>query len=1082
MMIDLITTDPNYQRLVLSYRSAPRGACAAEGLWGSSAPIVAGLLARELQQSLLYVTAHLDQADESRDDLEMIGLPVELLPAYDSLPGEGSSSSEVTGERLRLCQLLHSVTNSPPDSTSVQLMVAPIQALMQPVPSLATLQALSLDLAVGQDYPLEQLMHWLVEHGFSRLEWVEAPGDFAVRGGIVDIFSVDHAAPLRIELFDERVESLRRFDLSSQRSIEVLKTARVTGVAGVPQWRSGQIDSVINYLPEGALICWHEPAEIQELGQTFWRRLDNPRGMFPVENVLLQGENRRQLWQARFGGVALPEENHVRFEVASVQRLEADAVQVVTEVLKLLDQKSITVYCDNTAEAQRFTEVVQDAAPRLPERLQVVVGTLHHGFEWVSAQHIFVGHHELFHRYQQRRKIRKSYAGRPLDSWLDLQVGDFVVHTLHGIARFKGLAPMRKGQSEKYEEYLTLEFSGGATILVPASQIDLVQKYIGVGNVQPALSVLGGSRWKKTKEKVAEAINEFAGELLRLQAMRAALPGTAYPPDTAWQREFEAEFPYTETEDQLKVLEEIKSDLSRRRPMDRLLCGDVGYGKTELAIRAAFKVVEYGRQVAVLVPTTILAEQHYQTFRERLADYPFSIACLSRFRSGREQEQIIAAARLGRVDIIIGTHRLLSSDVGFADLGLLVIDEEQRFGVEHKERLKRFRESIDVLTLTATPIPRTLHMSMVGIRDISALATPPLDRRSIVTQVRPFEADLIRAAVVRELNRDGQVFFVHNRVQTIERMVERLRQIVPEARIIFGHGQMAPEELEEVMLKFVRREADILLCTTIIESGIDIPTANTIFIDQADRFGLADLHQLRGRVGRYRHRAYCYLLLPADRTLTPNASKRLKAIEEYSELGAGFRIALRDLEIRGAGNILGPQQSGHIAAVGYDLYCQLLERTIKQMKGEAEQVQKPVHLELDVAAHIPKAYIRTESARMEIYRRLASCRRLEELTALAGDMTDAFGPYPPVVQTLLDLAELRILAGQWTIRSIIRKLPDIVFEIEELARVEPAFHARRHLPGTVRMPDPHTIHWRLPPAYLETATLLAVLRKLLSTS
>lgn len=641
---------------------------------------------------------------------------------------------------------------------------------------------------------------------------------------------------------------------------------------------------------------------------------------------------------------------------------------------------------------------------------------------------------------------------------------------------------MRKGQSEKYEEYLTLEFSGGATILVPASQIDLVQKYIGVGNVQPALSVLGGSRWKKTKEKVAEAINEFAGELLRLQAMRAALPGTAYPPDTAWQREFEAEFPYTETEDQLKVLEEIKSDLSRRRPMDRLLCGDVGYGKTELAIRAAFKVVEYGRQVAVLVPTTILAEQHYQTFRERLADYPFSIACLSRFRSGREQEQIIAAARLGRVDIIIGTHRLLSSDVGFADLGLLVIDEEQRFGVEHKERLKRFRESIDVLTLTATPIPRTLHMSMVGIRDISALATPPLDRRSIVTQVRPFEADLIRAAVVRELNRDGQVFFVHNRVQTIERMVERLRQIVPEARIIFGHGQMAPEELEEVMLKFVRREADILLCTTIIESGIDIPTANTIFIDQADRFGLADLHQLRGRVGRYRHRAYCYLLLPADRTLTPNASKRLKAIEEYSELGAGFRIALRDLEIRGAGNILGPQQSGHIAAVGYDLYCQLLERTIKQMKGEAEQVQKPVHLELDVAAHIPKAYIRTESARMEIYRRLASCRRLEELTALAGDMTDAFGPYPPVVQTLLDLAELRILAGQWTIRSIIRKLPDIVFEIEELARVEPAFHARRHLPGTVRMPDPHTIHWRLPPAYLETATLLAVLRKLLSTS
>jgi len=566
---------------------------------------------------------------------------------------------------------------------------------------------------------------------------------------------------------------------------------------------------------------------------------------------------------------------------------------------------------------------------------------------------------------------------------------------------------------------------------------------------------------------------------LRVQALRESQEGTAFPADTEWQREFEGSFIYTETEDQIVAAREIKTDMSRPRPMDRLLCGDVGYGKTELAMRAAFKCVEYGKQVAVLVPTTVLAEQHYQTFRERMADYPFIVECLSRFRSPAEQKDILQRTRKGQVDILIGTHRLLSRDVAFGDLGLVIIDEEQRFGVEHKERLKQMRATVDVLTMTATPIPRTLHMSMLGLRDISSLATPPMDRRSIVTQVRMWDRQLIREAILRELNRDGQVYFVHNLVYDIQSVAGRVRQIVPEARVVVGHGQMHEHDLEEVMTRFVRHQADVLVCTTIIESGIDIPNVNTIFIDIADRFGLADLHQLRGRVGRYKHRAYCYLLLDPRRTITPSAAKRLKAIEEYSELGAGFRIAMRDLEIRGAGNLLGPEQSGHIAAVGYEMYCQLLDRAVRRMRGQLVEEFQPVHLELDVAAHIPRAYIPSERQRMEVYRRLVRCRTVEELAQLQNDLVDAFGRYPREVQTLLDLAEVRVLAQPWRIQSIIKKPPDLIFTVRHMGLMNVLFEGAS---GSVRMPDHQTLHWRLPPRYLEPPTMLTILLRLLRKS
>ncbi len=645
-----------------------------------------------------------------------------------------------------------------------------------------------------------------------------------------------------------------------------------------------------------------------------------------------------------------------------------------------------------------------------------------------------------------------------------------MVHVAHGIARFEGLRSLEK--EGKKDEFLLLRFADDALLYVPASQVSLVQKYIGSTRQRPKLSKLGGVAWKNQKAKVAEAVRDMAAEMLRIQAVREHSPGIAYPQDTQWQRQFEEEFPYTETEDQLSSLAEIKVDLSRTRPMDRLLCGDVGFGKTELAVRSAFKVAEAGKQVAVLVPTTVLADQHMRTFSERLADYPFKVDVISRFRSKGEQEKIAKKTLLGEIDVLIGTHRLLSEDIHFADLGLVIIDEEQRFGVVHKEKFKTMRATVDILTMTATPIPRTLHMALLGLRDISNLTTPPLDRRAIHTEVTRFDEGLIRQGILRELNRQGQVFFLHNRVQSINKMADRIARLVPEARVAVGHGQMAAGGLERIMSDFVNQVYDVLVCTTIIESGLDIPTANTMFINNADRFGLAELHQLRGRVGRYKHRAYCYLLLPETRSISPIAAKRLKAVEEFSDLGAGFQIAMRDLEIRGAGNILGAEQSGHIAQVGYELYCQLLEEAVRDLKGLAPPPRKDVSVDLGISAYIPRNYIPADRQRMDVYRRIVRCSSLDELKQLNDDLVDAYGKLPEAVETVLSQAEIRILAGPYSIESIVLMGPDIIFTIRNWKQAEAAFKGAT---GSVRLPDAQTVHWRPPPRYLEPPTLLRVL-------
>lgn len=1083
MVIRPIADDPTLKSLKHALKTR-RGVVHASGLWGSSAPMAVAYAVDESPSTVLYLTAHLEEADLARDDLELFRQQAsELFPAWDTLPGEGPAAGEIQAERLRLCGKL--LTRQSPRRLDGKPMfiVAPIQALLQAVPDPKTFAACFVSLRVAADRighrnpSPDGLVAWLVDHGYERLDRVESPGDVARRGEIVDVFMPGEPQPHRVQFDGDEIESIRCVDVSTQRSIERLDRLDVIALRAEGLNAASHQANVLAYVPDDTLIVLDDPAAIDEMGRTFLSRLGPSPGLLDIEGVLAAAARFTQLHLARFGSAIASDEHRFHFDVTSVMRFEGTAADVIAELAAVAREKTVHVVCDNDGERQRLRDLVLAQAPAVSSNIEFHLGLLHCGFEWTPARTVVLAHHELFHRQRQQRRIRRLHAARPIESFAELAVGELVVHLNHGIALYRGLKAMKKGESDQHEEFLTLEFADHAVVHVPCSQIDLVQKYIGVPGRKPKLSTIGGKRWGRTKQQVADAVGELAESLLRVQALRDAAVGVAYPPDTDWQREFEASFLYEETEDQLRVADEIRSDLTRPRPMDRLVCGDVGYGKTELAMRAAFKVVEYGRQVAVLVPTTVLAEQHYQTFRDRMADYPFSIGCLSRFRTAGEQKKIIERARKGQIDIVIGTHRLLSKDVSFSNLGLVIIDEEQRFGVEHKERLKQMRETVDVLTLTATPIPRTLHMSMSGLRDISTLQTPPVDRRAIATQVRAFDENLIRDAVLREMNRDGQVYFIHNFVHSIADMADTIRRIVPEARVVYGHGQMLDGELEDVMRRFLNREADVLVATTIIESGIDIPTVNTIFINRAERFGLADMHQLRGRVGRSHHKAYCYLLLSPDRPLTGKAARRLKTIEEFSELGAGFRIAMRDLEIRGAGNLLGKEQSGHIAAVGYDLYCRMLEQTVRRLKNEPEPVPPPLHVDLDVAAYIPRNYVDSDRSRLDIYRRLVTSTTTRDLEQLEHDLVDAFGPIPQPVNQLLQVAEIRILARNFGVSSISLRPPDVVFLIDRVGTAEPLF---RDAPGSVRLPDEKTVHWRLPPKYLESGTLLPILRRMLN--
>jgi transcription-repair coupling factor (superfamily II helicase) len=1105
------------QAVVELVREALRteGRASVEGLWGSSAPALAASFLSDCPSTLLYVLAHTDSVDDARDDWRLFaGVDPPVFPAWESLPAESDVSDEILAERLRVLKTLAAGRPgdaAPPDAEALpRVLVTTIQALMQPVPSPRHLADNTLELVVGREYSLPQLRQWLAERGFRPAELVLEPGQYAVRGGIVDVFGPTAPAPYRLEFFGDTLESLRTFDPSTQRSLDDRDRA---AISFLPTGKGGPIapattTNLMDYLPPQAWIVWRDPREIAEVGRSFLAALASPVGVYTFEAVVQRARDFTRLDLSSFTTTGASDAFSLRTEAPPPLSGKAETVR--EELAEIAREDTLLVFSDNEGERDRLGEIlgrkrcqepydfkVPDTFSD-PRRIRLGVGRLGAGFRLVAEKVTVLANHEVFHRYHDRRRLRSRLQTRAIDTWMDLARGDFVVHVVHGIGRYLGMKTLRRGPKktvteagdlelpappEKAEDYLALEFRDHVKVYVPASQIDLVQKYIGGFKGRPHLSRVGGKAWGEKKRRVASAVETFALELLKVQALRQSRPGIAYPEDSLWQKEFEASFPYPDTEDQTAAMHEIKRDMQSQRPMDRLVCGDVGYGKTELAVRAAFKAVEAGKQVAVLVPTTVLAEQHLGTFRERTADYPVTVEMMCRFQTRSQQDEILGRFSKGQVDILIGTHRILQQDVAPAELGLLVVDEEQRFGVEHKERLKRMRQMVDVLTLTATPIPRTLHLSLLGIRDISSLSTPPQDRRAVRTEVCPWDDDRIRQAILRELARDGQVFFVHNRVRTIREVADRVRALVPEARIEWAHGQMNEHELEDRMLRFFAGKVDVLVSTVIIESGLDVPRANTMFIHDADRFGLADLHQLRGRVGRYKHRAYCYLLLPEGRPVTPAAARRLHAIEQYSELGAGFQIAMRDLEIRGAGNILGAEQSGHITAVGYEMYCQLLEAAVRRLKGETVEEVRRADVQLEVAAFIPNSYVPTETQRIALYRQLRRAATAQRLQEVAEEIADMYGPLPDEVRRLVDLEEVRVAGGRAGIGSIHRSGADLAMTLQDVAVLGLLFgkvaDPEIRDAGVVRVLDPHTVVWRLreDPG---SARALALLKKVLA--
>jgi len=1017
-----------------------------DGAWGSSCALVCGTLARQAPSALLIVLPRISDVDDFAADLTWyVTSPPAVLSASDGRLGDRSIADPVFSARLHVLQSLES--DAPP-----KVIVTSLAALLQPVPARTERSLAKRRIARGEVLDVDDLLRWLVERGFERSSAIERPGEFSIHGGIVDIFAPGSDDPVRIELFGDEVESLRSFDVETQRKVAELEATELIALAPQVGGGGAHEECFVDVLPDASWIALVEPDELTAEGEHYLQRLGSPEGLYSVRDVMARCAKRSSVSIAAVSGASYDATAHLQIE--SVERFSGRKSEAFRELESVLGQsESVLIACHNLAERERLDELLAQTAPLLRERTRLTVGTVTHGFRLVPEQLLVLSDHELFGRVDIRRAARRRRPeGRAIDSFLDLNPGDLVVHLAHGIGRFRGLELVKRGtgaggmnapeafrrdgeDKPALEEHLVLEFRDSVRIFVPVSLIHLVQKYVGPAKGTPDLSKIGGTLWSKQKKRVTEAVTDMAADMLRLQAVRHARPGIPCEPDSHLQQEFESSFPYVETDDQLRAIQESKADLERPEPMDRLICGDVGFGKTEVALRAAFKIVDGGRQVAVLVPTTVLADQHYRTFCDRMAEYPISIDVMSRFRTKAEQREILKHLESGGVDILIGTHRLVSPDVKFKDLGLLIIDEEQRFGVEAKEQLKHLRLSVDVLTLSATPIPRTLHMSLLGIRDISNLTTPPPDRQPIETRIGRWDAEVIRHAVVRELNRGGQVYFVHNKVYNIRTIADRILSIVPEARIGIVHGQMGEHELEENMLAFVAGKLDILVATTIIESGLDIPNANTIFIHEADRYGLADLHQLRGRVGRYKHRAYCYLIVEEGRILTRPAAKRLKAIQEFSELGAGFKIAMRDLEIRGAGNILGTEQSGHIAAVGYELYCQLLENSVRQLKGEAPRVSPHVHIDLPIEAYLPNDYVPPGRQKLDVYRSLSAVTTVAEVASFRDELRDRFGPLSDVAENLVALRELEILAFAWKITTVRLEEGYAVFEYSDAPRI-----------------------------------------------
>ena len=1009
----------------------------------------------------LVVFSNEEKAKKAYEEYLLFGEEPYLYPARDLL----FYYADIKGKTLtnRRMEVLRAIAEKKKEEPVT--VITTMDAFLDGIISPDEIQKNRIHITGEDTVDLTKLEQDLTALGYERESQIEAPGQFAVRGGIIDVFPLAEEMPVRIELWGDEIDSIRMFDAKSQRSIENISEITIYPASENCFGNNGLV-SFLKYFPENeTLLFYDEPHRLQETAETVEAEYTESLKNRADAGMKEEGEEELRVFQTkdiisemnRYSGIGLTtlESKCGLFKVRSVYTVQAKGVnpynnsfELLTRDLKRLKRNGyrVVLLSGSRTRAKRLAEDLRDydlssfysedmQREVKPGEIMAAYGYASEGYEYPMLKFVVISESDIFGRKKKKKK-RKKYEGQRIQDFAELKPGDYVVHENHGIGVYKGI---EKIEVEKIvKDYMKIVYAEGGVLYIPVAQMDLIQKYAGADAKKPRLNKLGTIQWGKTKSQVKKAVQIVAKDLVELYAVRQQSEGFVYGPDTVWQKEFEEMFPFEETDDQLQAIEDTKHDMESKKIMDRLICGDVGYGKTEIAIRAAFKAVQEGKQVVCLVPTTILAQQHYNTFVQRLKEFPVRIDLLCRFRSAAEQKKTIEDTKKGFVDILVGTHRVLSKDVVFKDLGLLIIDEEQRFGVTHKEKIKKLKENIDVLTLTATPIPRTLHMSLIGIRDMSVLEEAPNERMPIQTYVMEYNDEMVREAITRELARDGQVYYVYNRVNDIADVAGRIQSLVPDANVAFAHGQMKERELEDIMYDFINGDIDVLVSTTIIETGLDIPNANTMIIQDADRFGLSQLYQLRGRVGRSNRMAYAFLLYQRDKLLKEVAEKRLSAIREFTDLGSGIKIAMRDLEIRGAGNLLGEAQSGHMEAVGYDLYCKMLNEAVRQLKGGPEAETFTTLIDLNVDAYIPEYYIKNEYQKLDIYKRIAAIESEEELEDMTEELIDRFGDIPKKVQQLLVIASLKSLAHSVYVTAIEQKGEEIRFTMYEKAKIDPS--------------------------------------------
>ena len=1043
-------------------------------------------LREELKKSYLIITDTQENALKIYQDLStFLNKPkseeenIFLFPSFDVLPYEDiGSDPQIIQQRINILKYL----SMNEQNKKRIILIADIKALLPKLASPQKFKKTSWKLKVGDVLKKDDFLKILIEQNYRSVEIVEEKGEFSSRGGIIDFFPVTSENPLRLELFGDQIESIRYFNLNTQRSILKLVDYTLLPSRGLIADGSSNYNysTIFDYLPEDLIVIQNESesikekeVEFQEEVEEIYQKIEKDKRELifsPASYFITYSEIYNKLKSKKIINFTyLPEENEENtrefiFKGQEVSSYFGNLDLFAKDLEKWQKEKQyIIILVRNEGRAQRLGEIleergvkrfatgrIQEYAP-LKSTIFISYGYLNYGFRLPNLKTVFITDQEIFGKERNKRYRLTRRKSEPFSTTMDISPGDYVVHIDHGIGIYRGIINLTvKGIKQ---DYLLIEYAQGDKLYVPVDQFDLVHKYIGIKDKTPKIYRLGGVSWGKAKGKAKRSIQKLARELYNLYVARKEIRGFAFSKDNNWQQELEMSFPFEETYDQLQALSEVKADMEIVKPMERLVCGDVGYGKTEIAIRAAFKAVLDGKQVAILAPTTILVQQHYDTFRERMNPFPINIDMLSRFRTKQEQKKVIEELEEGKVDIIIGTHRLIQNDIRFKDLGLLIVDEEQRFGVLHKERIKKLKESVDSLTLTATPIPRTLHMSLIGVRDLSVINTPPEDRFPIATYICKRDDKVITDAIRRELDREGQIFFVHNRVRSIQKIARDLNRLFPQARIGIAHGQMAEEQLEDIMVDFFEKKYDILVCTTIIEIGLDIPNVNTIIIDDAHKFGLSQLYQLRGRVGRTDRRAYAYFLYPSYHSISDTAKKRLQAMKEFSELGSGFKLAMRDLEIRGAGNLLGKEQHGSVGEVGFNLYCRLLEEAIKELREEEEGKEKkeeitPV-IDIKIDAYIPGGYIPDLKQRVLIYKKLAEIKDLEGLERTKEELRDRYGIYPQEIRNLFEIIYLKIFLRKLSIGSLVIKEKKLIIRYLQNDKIKaklsrlPSFYQQR---------------------------------------